>query len=110
MNSLAHRALALLILLLTLATLTGAVATVQTLAGHGGSDVCCGQTAPAEDQEQETIPCAAECSCTSCLTLLQPTLIHPPTSLTASLPGRVTLANLHLCAFISSIDYPPEIV
>lgn len=107
MNFLPHRALALLILLLALTTLTGALATVQALAGSGAADACC-SSMPAEDQQQPSSPCAAECPCTSCLVLLQPLLVVPPAPLTAGQPASTTLANLHLSTLLSPLDYPPE--
>lgn len=106
MNSFPHRTLALLILLLALTTLTGALATVQALAGSGAADACC-SSIPAEDQQQPS-PCAAECPCTSCLVLLQPLLVVPPAPLTAGQPVSTTLANLHLSTLLSPLDYPPE--
>lgn len=108
MNSFTHRALALLILLLTLTTLTGAATTVQALVGPGGPDACCAGGLPAEDQEQDAGPCTAECPCASCLVLVQPTPIQPPMPPAASLPGCVILANLHLSTFAPPLDYPPE--
>lgn len=103
-----HRALALLILLLTLATLGGLATTAAALAAEGRADACCSQTAPAEDPE--TNPCAAECSCASCLTLVHPLL----PSLGAPLTGGSTICNpliqLNLSTFIASIDYPPEVI
>ncbi len=106
MVSLARRGLALLILLLTLASLGGVMTTAAALAAEGRSDACCGQTAPAQDAQ--TDPCAAECPCASCLTLVQPLLpsLAAPVSHDASF--CTTLAQLHLSSFVAAIDYPPE--
>lgn len=102
----AHRGLALLILLLTLASLGGLATTVAALATEGRSDACCSQEAPVQDAE--TNPCAAECSCASCLTLVHPLL----PSLGNPLAAASTFANapihLNLSTFVATIDYPPE--
>ena len=107
MKSVAQRGLALLILIVTLVTLTG-VASAKSLFSQGHVDACCEQTIPVEDQQ--TAPCAAECSCVSCLSLVQPSIpdLQPP--LLILLINDHDLPNLHRSNFVSSIDYPPETV
>lgn len=107
MKSVAQRALGLLIMILVLVTLTGVAAAAKSLLGEGRADACCGQTIPAD--QQESSPCAAECSCSTCLTLLHPPV--PQLQLPFALPqvGVNALPNLHHSNFVSSIDYPPEI-
>lgn len=107
MKSVAQRALALLILILVLVTLTGVAAAAKSLVSEGHANACCGQTIPAD--QQESSPCAAECSCSTCLTLLHPPV--PQLQLPFALPrvGINALPNLHHSNFVSSIDYPPEI-
>lgn len=107
MKSVAQRALGLLILILVLVTLTGVAAAAKSLVGEGRADACCGQTIPAD--QQESSPCAAECSCSTCLTLFQPSV--PQLQLPFALPRVAVnlLPNLHHSNFVASIDYPPEI-
>lgn len=102
----AQRGLTLLILLLTLASVGGLATTAAALAAEGRSDACCSQAAPAEDPE--TNPCAAECSCASCLTLVHPILPSLGAPLTAGTTICNALIQLNLSAFVASIDYPPE--
>lgn len=107
MKSVARRALGLLLIILVLVTLTGVAAAAKSLLGEGRADACCGRTLPAD--QQESSPCAAECSCSTCLTLLPPPV--PQLQLPFAFPqvGVNALPNLHHCNFVSSIDYPPEI-
>lgn len=107
MKSAAQRGLALLILMLTLITLTG-VASAKSLFSEGRVDACCEQTIPAEDQQ--TAPCAEECSCASCLSLVQPLIPDLQLPLLTVLSNSHDLPSLHHSNYVSSIDYPPETV
>lgn len=107
MKSVAKRAVALLILILTLVTLTGVV-NAKSLFSQGHVDACCEQTIPAEDQQ--TAPCAAECSCVSCLSLVQPSIPDLQLPLLTVLSSSHDLPSLHHSNYVSSIDYPPETV
>lgn len=102
-----HRAIALVLLILSFAMLTGVATTVSGLERPERVDACCdrGEAEP----EPASGPCsAADCLCFSCLTLDR---TSPPSF---ACPLQVTLSAFFppqafgSDGFGAVIDYPPE--
>lgn len=101
------RITAIVLLVVAILSLSGIVAVAELLA-HAGEDIVCCDSGT---QEKDSDPCSVpDCPCPLCLSL---DLVALPAFLKVSSTGTGPSPHLQLyflSEFISSIDYPPEII
>ncbi len=89
---------------------SGIVSTAHALIGDDAAEICC--DIEKKDRSGSSAPCSTpECNCISCLSaIVVPVIQHIVQPVSIGPCYQMSLLHLHASDYISTIEYPPEIV